>query len=271
MTSQIDNVKQAIEPLRQQIINHKVYGVIERMEDLKIFMQHHVFAVWDFMSLLKTLQNELTCTSVPWFPKGSADTRYLINEIVIGEESDVDEHGNRMSHFELYLNAMLQCGADTSQITKLVAALTQSNDLNSAFTIAGVPASAREFVNFTFDVIGSQKPYLQAAVFTFGREDLIPGMFHSIVSDLSAKFPESMSTFKYYLDRHIEVDGDHHSQLALDMTAALCGTDEKIWQEVEQVTLNSLQQRINLWDGIYDEILASKTPVSDNQFSFSDV
>ena len=81
MTTQIEKIKRTIEPLRQEIINHKVYSAIKDIDDLKVFMQFHVYAVWDFMSLLKTLQGNLTCTSVPWFPKGTADTRYLINEI----------------------------------------------------------------------------------------------------------------------------------------------------------------------------------------------
>eukprot|EP01035_Chromulina_nebulosa_P046120 gene46120-62475_t len=99
MNEQIGRIQKAIEPLRQQVINHKVYSVIKDIEGLNIFMQYHIFAVWDFMSLLKVLQNNLTCTNVPWFPKGDAETRHLINEIVVGEESDVDMDGNRKSHF----------------------------------------------------------------------------------------------------------------------------------------------------------------------------
>jgi hypothetical protein len=90
MINHIEKLKQTIEPLRQEIIHHKVYSAIKNIDDLKVFMQFHVYAVWDFMSLLKTLQSNLTCTSVPWFPKGSADTRYLINENDVGEESDID-------------------------------------------------------------------------------------------------------------------------------------------------------------------------------------
>ncbi|MBO0937194.1 DUF3050 domain-containing protein [Fibrella sp. HMF5335] len=270
MNNQLNKVKQAIEPLRQQIINHKVYAVIEDIDDLRTFMQHHVVAVWDFMSLLKTLQNNLTCTTVPWFPTGSADTRYLINEIVIGEESDVDESGNRLSHFELYLNAMQQSGADTGQINTFTDTLRRTADFDQAFTAANFPESARRFVEFTFEVINSQKPYLQAAVFTFGREDLIPGMFLSIVSDLNAKFPESMSTFKYYLDRHIEVDGDHHSHLALQMTESLCGDDAQKWREVEETTIESLQKRIGLWDGVYDEIMARRSVIGGAVSSLAD-
>ena len=116
MQQEINKITDSLENLRNQIINHKVYTTITTLEDLKIFMQFHVYAVWDFMCLLKTLQNNLTCTTVPWFPKGNADTRFLINEIVVGEESDVDMNGIRKSHFELYLEAMEQCGADTREI-----------------------------------------------------------------------------------------------------------------------------------------------------------
>lgn len=251
----IQKIKEAIEPLRQQIINHKVYGVINNVEALKIFMQYHVYAVWDFMSLLKSLQSNLTCTSVPWFPVGSADTRFLINEIVVGEESDVDQQGNRTSHFELYLSAMKQAGADISVIETFISSLKKNKNLSLAYDEAVVPEAARKFVDFTFSVINSGKPHLQAAIFTFGREDLIPGMFHSIINDIDKQNPESISIFKYYLERHIEVDGDHHSHLAIAMTENLCCTDEQYWKEATESTIASLQNRISLWNGAYDEIV----------------
>ncbi|WP_442590584.1 DUF3050 domain-containing protein [Pedobacter sp. AW31-3R] len=258
MNNHITRIQQVIEPLRQEIIHHKVYSVINTMDDLKVFMQYHVYAVWDFMSLLKALQINLTCTTIPWFPVGSANTRYLINEIVAGEESDVDGAGNRSSHYEMYLEAMEQCGADTTAIHRFIAELKEGKSLATAFTEAGVPQEAQDFVAFTFEVIQGNQPHLQSAAFTFGREDLIPNMFVSIVGDLNRKFPEQLSLIKYYLDRHIEVDGDHHSHLALDMTAELCGDDEDFWRAAEEVTIASLQQRIHLWNGVYNEIVGVK-------------
>jgi hypothetical protein len=258
MNEQIERIKKRIEPLRQQIIHHKVYSIIEDIEDLKVFMGFHVYAVWDFMSLLKTLQNNLTCTTVPWFPVGSADTRYLINEIVVGEESDVDLYGQRKSHFELYIDAMKQCGADTTPIETFISVLQQTGDFEAAFQRSATPKEAKEFVDFTFQIIESKKAYLQSAIFTFGREDLIPGMFISIINDIHTDFPDSISIFNYYLERHIEVDGDHHSHLALQMTANLCGNHEQFWQEAEEATLQSLQKRINLWDGVYQALMERK-------------
>jgi hypothetical protein len=262
MDIQLKAIKRNIEVLRQEIIHHKVYGVIQDLEDLQVFMQYHVFAVWDFMSLLKSLQNNITCTSIPWFPKGSAESRYLINEILAGEESDVDCFGNRKSHFELYLDAMNQCGASTSQIELFIQVLQETGNFDTAFHSSGAPAAVREFVNFTFEVIKEQKSHVQAAVFTFGREDLIPDMFLSIINDLHQEFPESISFFKYYLERHIEVDGDHHSHLALQMTANLCSTDPQYWQEAEEFTIRSLQKRIELWDGAYEQIVKKGMSVS---------
>jgi hypothetical protein len=255
---QIERIQKVIEPLRQEIINHKVYSVINNLDDLKIFMQYHVYAVWDFMSLLKSLQIGLTCTTTPWFPVGSANTRYLINEIVAGEESDVDKEGIRKSHYEMYLEAMDQCNADTTAIHTFIGSLQAGGSFAEAYLKAGVPSEAQDFVNFTFEVINSGKAHLQSAAFTFGREDLIPNMFISIVGDLNRKFPDQLSLIKYYLDRHIEVDGDHHSHLALDMTAELCGENEDYWKAAEEITITSLQQRISLWNGVYDEIIRLK-------------
>ncbi|GAB4000047.1 DUF3050 domain-containing protein [Spirosoma daeguense] len=258
MNKSIETIHKAIEPLRQQIINHKVYSIMDDVEDLKIFMQHHIYAVWDFMSLLKSLQTRLTCTSVPWFPKGSGDIGYLINEIVLGEETDVDATGIRKSHFELYLDAMAQCGADSESINTFLKILQQTNDFEEAYRMANTPQAARAFVDFTFEIITSNKDYLQAAIFTFGREDLIPGMFLSIIKDMAQQTPDQVSIFTYYMERHIEVDGDHHSHLALEMTASLCGDNEGYWREVEAVVIRSLQQRINLWDGVYQQLIQRK-------------
>jgi pyrroloquinoline quinone (PQQ) biosynthesis protein C len=153
---------------------------------------------------------------------------------------------------------MHQCGADTSAIERFVEELQRNGDFKAAYSVSNTPIEAQKFVDFTFKIINSQKAYLQSAIFTFGREDLIPGMFISLVNDIHNNFPDSISTFKYYLERHIEVDGDHHSHLALQMTANLCEEDEQFWKEAEEATIESLQKRIDLWDGVYNQLLERK-------------
>ena len=259
MPSPIAALKLRIEPTRAALLAHPVYSQITDFEGLKQFAQYHVFAVWDFMSLLKSLQLGLTCVQLPWVPVGSANTRFLINEIVAGEESDVDEHGNRISHFELYLDAMKQCGADTSKIEVFTKVLKNTGDFDSAYLASETPKEAKDFVDFTFKVIESGKDYLQSAIFTFGREDLIPGMFISIINEMHKNFPDDISFFKYYIERHIEVDGDHHSHLAIQMTANLCKDNEQYWNEAEDAVINSLKQRIELWNGVYRQLTERTT------------
>ena len=255
----VQRIRTEIEPLRKQLLNHKVYEKISSVEDLKIFLEHHVFAVWDFMSLLKALQNELTCVSVPWIPKGNPLTCRLINEIVLGEETDQDEEGNAKSHFELYLEAMNDCKADISKITYLIQLLREWKSVRTALSQIDIADSIKEFVSFSFDVIETKKAHKIAVVFTFGREDLIPDMFTSILRDMKSTTSkehneESIKKLVYYFDRHIELDGDHHSHMSIQMIKELCGDDETKWNDAIEISKIALQKRIDLWDGILDEI-----------------
>lgn len=256
LPKEIQALQAKIAPIEAQIIQHPLYKSIQKPEELHPFMQHHVLAVWDFMSLLKALQIELTCMQLPWRPTGNAETRFLINEIVVGEESDELPDGSHISHFELYLQAMQKAEADLGPIQALLKALEEGQTVKEALQTAKIPEGAQKFVNFTFEVIATGKAHIMAAVFTIGREDLIPDMFQAMVDDLNARFPNDLSLFKYYLDRHIEVDGDHHSHLALSMTAQLCGQDPEKWAEAEQYVLQALQMRKMLWDSAYEAIMA---------------
>lgn len=254
----LEHLRNSIEPLRQKIIHHPLYSAIESIEDLRIFMEHHVFAVWDFMSLLKSLQNQLTCTNIPWLPVGTAETRFFINEIVVGEESDIDQFGNYSSHFELYCDAMNQCGASSEKIQHFLSYVQNGKTIAESLKEIEVNDGISHFVNGTFETIHKGKTHLLAAVFTFGREELIPDMFYSIVKDLSDKFPTKVSQFKYYLERHIEIDGGHHAELAYKMTTNLCGVDENKWSEALDEVLKALNNRLDLWDAAYKSILQNK-------------
>jgi len=252
-----ENIRQLLErlkPLREELITHPLYEGIATIGNLRQFMELHVFAVWDFMSLLKTLQQQLTCTRLPWIPVGNAETRYLINEIVTGEESDVDEQGKRASHFELYLRAMQQAGAETEPIVQFIQAISNGSTVTEALKQPGIPDAARRFVTHTFDIIATGKPHLISAVFTFGREDLIPSIFIEMVRNIADQLPASVDILLYYLERHIEVDGDHHSHLAYQMTAELCGEDPAMWDEATTAAEGALAARLALWGGILARI-----------------
>lgn len=253
----LEKLETTLRPLYAQLGAHPLYRSFTRMKDLHLFMETHVFAVWDFMSLLKTLQRGLTCVDVPWVPSRTPESRHLINEIVLGEESDIYE-GRHTSHFELYGEAMRQCGASTVAADALIAAVRNGEDAAQAIERCGAPAEAVAFVRDTFYILKGSDLHAVAAAFTFGREDLIPEMFKGFVRDLNRDLHGQLSTFIWYLERHIEVDGGEHGPMALRMVADLCSDDETKWAEAERTAVFALESRIRLWDGIAARINAAK-------------
>lgn len=247
----IEMIEARLAPLRARLAAHPLYPGIRTPEQLRVFMESHVFAVWDFMSLLKALQGALTCVDVPWVPTRFPASRRFINEIVLGEESDEYE-GRPASHFELYLEAMRRAGASTAAIERVVERVAASP--RSELNLEGVPAAARAFVETTFHVIRTGSLAAQAAAFTFGREDAIPQMFRSLVRDLNREMAGDLSQFVWYLERHIEVDGDEHGPLSLRMVADLCGDNPVLWEEAGQAAEQAIEARLALWDGILQQI-----------------
>jgi hypothetical protein len=245
-------IEARIAPLRARLTAHPLYTAIRTPAHLRLFMESHVFAVWDFMSLLKALQVRLTCVDIPWVPSPFPESRRFINEIVLGEESD-QYHGRAISHFELYLEAMAESGADTASIRSLLAQLARHPGAFNPTTLHA-PAAARAFVTETFDTIQRGSVAAKAAAFTFGREDVIPDIFRELVRDLHQR-GNNLAKFIWYLERHIEVDGEDHGPLSLRMVADLCGDDESLWEEAAAAAESAIAARITLWDGIYNSIL----------------
>ncbi|MCB9062914.1 MAG: DUF3050 domain-containing protein [Halobacteriovoraceae bacterium] len=218
---------------------HRLSKYLTSIENLRIFMEIHVFAVYDFMSLLKSLQREITCVNIPWAPsKYSKNSVRFINEIVVGEESDLDLDGNFNDHFTMYLEAMEEIGANTTEIKNFI----EKKDL--AIIKDEV---IRDFLLFNFDIALTKPPYIIASVFLFGREDIIPKIFSPIV-EILRKNSLHCPKLLYYLDRHIELDGNQHSVLAKALLEELCeGKSTKIIQ-AKEFALSALSLREKLWD-----------------------
>lgn len=246
----IPTLQASIAPLRQQLLNHPVYQDLASPAALRHFMQLHVYAVWDFMSLLKKLQQGLTCIQSPWLPPADPIAARMINQIVLGEESDTDPQGSPTSHFELYLQSMKEVGADTSAIESFLNLLRQGTPLTQAMQAACVPEAAQSFIQCTFQIIHESHLPSVASAFTLGREDLIPGLFRGIVGRLNAEGSIRAERFIYYLDRHIGLDEEEHGPLAFQILERLCGTDAENWQKAESAARKSLHSRLTLWNAI---------------------
>lgn len=254
MNSKIKLIEDELEVLRRTLREHSLYKNLKSIQGIKIFMESHIFAVWDFMSLLKALQIDLTSVSIPWIPKKNANLVRFINEITLAEESDFDKDGNSKSHFEMYVTAMEEMQADTSKIKKFVNEISTLNSIENCLEKDSILPAVKEFVLFTFKIINSNETHKIASAFTFGREDIIPDMFLKIVAETKSKNKENFDSFIYYLNRHIELDGDEHGPLSLQMIIELCNNDDKKWEEVLETAKQSLQLRINLWNGIEQQL-----------------
>jgi len=254
----IKNVLDRIEPQKQQLLQHSLYQKVQTISDLHCFLENHVYAVWDFMSLLKALQSKLTCVTTPWFATSNSEMRYLINEIVLAEESDLTSDGKRQSHFEMYVEAMNACGANTFEMKTFVASVFELQSVFVAIKQSSLHPMVKEFLNFTFQTIEEGKSHKIAAAFTFGREDLIPSMFTEILRNFQNNFPETdLRQLIYYFERHIELDADEHGPMAMQMISALCGDDATKWKEVAEISALALEKRIGLWDAIEEQLVTN--------------
>lgn len=252
--SRLLELKITLAPLRDRLLRHQVYQHLDSVEAIRVLMEHHVFAVWDFMSLLKALQSRLTCVSVPWTPVRNRDACRLVNEIVLAEETDVDADGSTASHFEIYLSAMRDAGADVTVVESLLEQLGNGADL-SCLLHEGVYSSAvTGFLRTTFSIIESDDVCQVAAAFAFGREELLPDVFRKMVDRLSGAAEGRLDRFLYYLQRHIQLDGDEHGELAEQLISQLCGQNEKAWTAATQAATHALEARLELWDSIAEQL-----------------
>jgi hypothetical protein len=239
-----------IESLRVKLEAHPIYASVRTLDDLRVFMQHHVYSVWDFMSLIKYLQNEVAPARWPWTPRGDASVQRFINELVLEEETDLALPGQEghTSHFLLYLAAMREIGADADIPDRFVQKVAEQG-IDAALGSGLAPAPSAAFTRSTFDFLASGKPHTVAAALALGREHVIPSMFRAFLTRMGVSEAEAPS-FHYYLNRHVHLDEDFHAPLSLRLLAALCGDDAGKWREAEVAAEDAVNARILFWDGV---------------------
>lgn len=247
-----------IETFKRRLENHPIYEAVSTVAVLRCFMEHHIYSVWDFMSLIKYVQSVVAPASYPWTPRGDAQVRRFINELVLEEESDAtDVPGEYSSHVELYQRAMKEVGANTLPFAQFVEAVRQQGIIN-ALELPTIPVPSRAFTSKTFEFIQSNKPHQVAAALALGREHIIPTIFRSILQK-SGVSEEQAPSFHFYLKRHIHLDEDFHAPLSLRLLNGLCTDDAvKIDEAIEAASL-AVEARLVFWDGVLDAIDSIKT------------
>ena len=240
-----------IESLRVRLEAHPIYAAVTTLDDLRVFMQHHVYSVWDFMSLIKYLQNEVAPARWPWTPSGDASVQRFINELVLEEETDIALPGRQghTSHFMLYLEAMREIGANVDVPTRFVQKVAEQG-IDAALIAGLAPAPSAAFTRTTFYFLASGKPHTVAAALALGREHVIPSMFRAFLSRMAVTEVQAPS-FHYYLNRHVHLDEDFHAPLSLRLLAALCDDDANKWREAEAAAETAVNARLQFWDGVF--------------------
>jgi len=249
-----------VQPLIRELNEHPIYSELRDVQDLQVFMSHHVFSVWDFMSLIKYLQSKLAPTDVPWMPHGKPDARYFINQLALEEESDLIANGPDgpvySSHFEFYCRAMNEIGADGESPTRFLN-LVKEQGLDAALYSDLVPLPSRYFTETTFCFIREDKPHAAAAALAVGRERVIPEMFRAILARTGIA-EDAAPTFHQYLNRHIHLDEDFHGPLSMAMLDQLCGDDPDRLDEATIAAEEAICARIRFWDGVLEAVRATR-------------
>lgn len=237
--------------------NHPVYAAVGTLRDLRVFMEHHVYSVWDFMSLIKYLQAKVAPATIPWMPGADPALVRFVNELVLEEESDLmpagaDGQPVAKSHFELYCSAMEEIGADPSPVLAFVDAV-QSQGVSKVLQTSRIPFPSREFMRATFAFIDTDKPHVVAAALALGREHIIPGMFRSLLKRIGINEGDA-PVFHYYLKRHIHLDGDFHARSSMQLVRTLCGENQTWLNEATTAARQAVTARLRLWDGVLQRL-----------------
>jgi hypothetical protein len=246
--------------LRTALLDHPIYTQVVSVADLRLFMEDHVFAVWDFMSLLKRLQQDMTCVKVPWFPADSALAARLINDIVIGEETDIGSDGSYVSHLGLYLRAMDDIGANTHQFARFRSLVLAGAPVDLALRLIGAPPHVQGFVAHTMALANAGSTEEVLAAFFYGREDVIPEMFRRLLDTIygAGHDGDHLRHFIYYIDRHIELDTDSHGPKGRELLANLVANSPQAQKRAVRAACCSIEARIRLWNGLLSKLRDSR-------------
>lgn len=251
-------LNQQLTEFKNKLQQHPAFNSIQSLAELKIFSAYHIFLVWDYMSLLKSLQTQLTCIQTPWKPVQSPHIRYLINSLVLKEESDIAADGNYASHYEMYRDAMQAMNADTGLMDNLMAHIETNMPVIKAIELSNIPGPLKDFLEYTFWVVQKSSLHEQAAVLCYGREGFGHQLLYHKVVALQGNHTDELKPLIYYLYRKNEINEKYHSQLSAILLEELCGTNEKKWNEATQAANQSLRNRIRLFDFIHERIVAVK-------------
>jgi hypothetical protein len=254
-----------VRPYEQALLNHPMYTELTTLMALRTFMQAHVFAVWDNMLLLKTLQQRLTCITTPWLPVEDPIAARLINEIILDEETESVGSGEYLSHAQCYLVAMAEVGAQTQLIEQLMSLLRNGMSLEAALSTLTIAPSISGFVLTTWQICQGPTAGIVAA-FLSGGEEISPPMFANLLKQLDVIEPQlkqmnvCCDRLRNYCQHHVSLDEAQHIPIAKRLLNRICGENPEAWQQATDAAIATLRARQRLWNGVLSEVQSAYQP-----------
>ena len=248
----LESNKNKLDELKHKITAHPLFANKLEPKHMCKFMESHIFAVWGFMSILKSLQKIITPNNLPWIPNKNTKNGLVnfVNEIVLCEESDYIEGIGYISHFEIYLLAMKNMGARTDQLDKLTLRIADKGYNEKYLDDVDASDEVKSFLKHDLEVSMTGTLPEVVGAFTLGREKVIPNMFGYILPAI-----KETSTSKHlitYLERHIDIDGDRHGPLSMKLLDTSCS--KKQLSIAYATAVKSLELRLLVWDRVYEDI-----------------
>ncbi|WP_081210590.1 DUF3050 domain-containing protein [Salegentibacter sediminis] len=233
--------------------NYPIHHYINNKQQLQVFMEHQVFAVWANMSLLNSLKEEFTKTTNPWLPIGDPDLRYLINKIILQEESARNYSGNHQSKFEIYLDAMAATGANTENITNFLRHVSHGTDIFLIIAASKMPIRIKRFIKTIFDIISEGKSHKIATAFVYSQAGISALNLIKTILEIEKETTIDLKLYKYYL--HLEAESDLSS--SFEILEILCGKSMEKWKDTEAIAEIITKNQQTLMEGIETELTGS--------------
>ncbi|KOY51772.1 DUF3050 domain-containing protein [Polaribacter dokdonensis] len=252
----IDFIIENLDSSSYQTCNLELYSSIENKKDVKSFMENHIFAIWDYMSLMRALENNLRDNSVPWFPSNNGKNLKILYKILDEEEYTIDASGSVKSYFEMYLEAMEEIGANTSDILNILSHSKTINLIDEALNLTGMNIESFYYTRFIYTIIKSQKPHLMAIVFALSKE-LVSKVL--ILEDFCRKdFSNKYDKTLFLINKLKAVNSKNYNSNAFKLASDFIGEDPQKLMEAKRAALNCVRYRDLHIEGIARSIQKQK-------------
>ena len=192
---------------------------------------------------------EITAASDRLCPDPLGAAVRLINEIVLGEETDGIRPGVFVSHYDLYLAAMEGWMRIFGRFGVLSDPSATGLSAERALNPLPISDTTKNFVLTTLS-LAEGAPHQVATAFLMRREAIIPSMFEQILSHQNTTEDFSYEWLVYYLDRHNELDAEEHGSMVAELLRVLCGDDAQRWRETLEIPRQAIEVRVQLWSGV---------------------